>query len=94
MSTFEVAVIHMSTKMGRLKDNRTLADSYLDLINYTAFAAEFVKARHKVEPNGDIDRTEMAQKPAPNPKREENTREEIDSNIFDGNPWNVRNVLF
>jgi len=94
VSTFEVAVIHMSTKMGRLKDNRTLADSYLDLINYTAFAAEFVKARHKVEPNGDIDRTEMAQKPAPNPKREENTREEIESNIFDGNPWNVRTVLF
>ena len=87
-------MIHMSTKLGRLTDNRTLADSYLDLINYTAFASEFVKARHKVEPDGDLDITEMAQKLAPNPKREEKTREEIDNNVFDGNPWNVRSLLF
>jgi hypothetical protein len=37
----DVAMVQLATKLGRLAYNPGHADSYLDAVNYTAFAAEF-----------------------------------------------------
>jgi len=40
----EVAIILVSTKLARMNESPQLADSYIDAINYLAFAAGFAKA--------------------------------------------------
>jgi len=41
ITAYEVAMIHVATKMARLQDARTLDDNYIDAMNYMAIAAQF-----------------------------------------------------
>jgi len=41
ITPFEVAMIHVSTKLARIQASPTKEDSYMDAINYLAFAAQF-----------------------------------------------------
>ena len=41
ITPFEVAMIHVSTKLARIQAAPTKDDSYIDVINYLAFAAQF-----------------------------------------------------
>lgn len=41
ISTYDVAMIHVATKLARMKNQRNHQDSYIDAINYLSFAAEF-----------------------------------------------------
>jgi hypothetical protein len=41
ITTYDVSVIMMAVKMSRLVNNKTHKDSWVDLINYTAFAGQF-----------------------------------------------------
>jgi len=79
ITKYDVAMIHVATKLGRLQETRWLDDNYIDGVNYLAFAAQFINARGKnskpdnaTEDDGVI---EMARKLAPTPRREEKPRE-------------------
>ena len=41
VTDFDVAIILMCVKLSRVAQSAKSIDSYIDLINYTAFAAEF-----------------------------------------------------
>ena len=41
ISSYDVAMIHVATKMARMKTSRTHKDNYVDAVNYLAFAAQF-----------------------------------------------------
>ena len=41
ITAYEVAMIHVATKMARLQEARTLDDNYIDAMNYMAIAAQF-----------------------------------------------------
>lgn len=41
ISMYDVAMILAMNKIARLQESRTKADHYIDLINYSAFAAQF-----------------------------------------------------
>ena len=41
ITPFEVAMVHVSTKLARIQASPTKDDSYIDVINYLAFAAQF-----------------------------------------------------
>ena len=41
ITAYEIAMIHVATKMARLQEARTLDDNYVDAMNYMAFAAQF-----------------------------------------------------
>lgn len=41
ITPFEVAMIHVSTKLARIQASPAKDDSYIDAINYLAFAAQF-----------------------------------------------------
>ena len=84
ITAYDVAIIQVATKLGRLQEARTLDDNYIDMINYTAFAAQFAKA-NETQTAMEDDIAEMARKLAP-PKREEKTREKTNiSSPFAGN---------
>jgi hypothetical protein len=69
-------MIHVATKLARIKNSPKLDDNYLDMVNYAAFCAEFVHGQN-ISTNDAVedDIAEMARKLAPTPKREEKTRE-------------------
>lgn len=84
ITAYDVAMIQVATKLGRLQEARTLDDNYIDMINYTAFAAQFAK-RNETPTAMEDDIAEMARKLAP-PKREEKTREKNStSGTYDAN---------
>ena len=41
ITAYEIAMMHVATKMARLQESRTLDDNYVDAMNYLAFAAQF-----------------------------------------------------
>jgi len=75
VTKYDVAMIHIATKMGRIVENPKHCDSFIDLVNYGAIAAEFATVSSNVESTED-DIAQMARKLAPIPKREEKSREE------------------
>jgi Domain of unknown function (DUF6378) len=48
ITPYDVAVIQMAVKLGRMPESRHDEDHYVDLVNYASFAAEF--SRPKEEP--------------------------------------------
>ena len=67
ITPYDVAVIQVAVKLGRLQESRDLSDNYIDTINYLAFAAQFINAK---PPNEQIeaDIAEFAKKYAPRPE--------------------------
>lgn len=82
----DVAMIHVATKLARISESPKLADSYMDAINYLAFAAEFAKAEVSTGADLEDEIAAMARRLAP--MRTENTHEKVhdlgDSNILFG----------
>jgi len=68
-TAYEIAMVHVATKMARLQESRTLDDNYVDAMNYLAFAAQFAPIHEppkvtepayrvptmKVEPTGMVE---------------------------------------
>lgn len=48
ISTYDVAMIHVATKLARMKNAREHYDSYVDAINYLAFAAQFANRQDTI----------------------------------------------
>jgi hypothetical protein len=66
ISKYDVAMIMVAVKMGRLQESRDLDDNYKDAINNLAFAAEFIGAKPSNEMI-EADIAEFAKKYAPRP---------------------------
>ena len=49
ISPYDVAMIMVALKLGRLQESRSLDDHYVDGINYMAFAAQFVNAKPAID---------------------------------------------
>jgi hypothetical protein len=75
ISKHDVAMIHVATKLARMAESPQLADSYMDAINYMAFAAEFAKAEVSTGANVEEEIAAMARRLAP--MRTENTHEKV-----------------
>lgn len=87
VTPYEVAMIHVATKMARLQESRTVDDHYVDAMNYLAFAAQFAPIHEaprvvdppykaptmKDEPTGmvEADIAEIAKRFAPNKPEEQ-----------------------
>jgi hypothetical protein len=74
MDEYDIAMIMHCVKLGRLQESRGKSDSYIDGINYLAFAAQFADAKNPPEPFDQAVEDEirtLAQKYAPIPNREE-----------------------
>jgi hypothetical protein len=41
ISSYDIAVVMMAVKMSRIGHNKSKPDSWVDLVNYTTFAAQF-----------------------------------------------------
>jgi hypothetical protein len=65
ISTYDVAMILHSVKLARIRGSRTHEDSYVDGINYLAFAGEFAQQEDSVVTAMEDDIAEMARKLAP-----------------------------
>jgi hypothetical protein len=74
ISPYDVSMIMVALKLGRLQDSRTLDDNYVDGINYLAFAAQFAKAKTSIETAVEDDIVAMAKRLSP--KKPENMNEE------------------
>jgi len=70
ISPYDVAMILHCTKLGRLQENRTNADHYVDGINYLAFSGQFAGLRASVEAAVEDDIAALARKFAPVKKDE------------------------
>jgi len=66
VTPYEVAMIEVAVKLGRLQNARDLQDNYIDSINYLAFAAQFISAKPDNATIED-DIAEFAKKYAPRP---------------------------
>ena len=44
ITSYDIAIIMVAVKMGRLQESRQKKDTYIDAINYLAFASEFANA--------------------------------------------------
>jgi len=65
ISPYDVAMIMVALKLGRLQESRSLDDHYVDGINYMAFAAQFAKAQTSIETAIGDDIAAMAKRFAP-----------------------------
>ena len=65
ISTYDVAMILHCVKLARLQEARTKEDSYIDSVNYLAFAAEFSQQPGSVFVAVEDDAAAMAAKLAP-----------------------------
>jgi hypothetical protein len=79
ISPYDVSMIMVALKLGRLQDSRTLDDNYVDGINYLAFAAQFAKAKTSIETAVEDDIVAMAKRLAH--KKPENANEEDPADI-------------
>ena len=79
ISPYDVSMIMVALKLGRLQDARTLDDNYIDGINYLAFAAQFAKAKTSIETAVEDDIVAMAKRLAH--KKPENPDEEDTADI-------------
>lgn len=71
VTAYDVAMICHAVKLGRLEENRTNADNYVDGINYYAFAASFATSPQDTL---EDDIVAMARRLAP--RKQENANEE------------------
>jgi len=74
ISSYDVSMIMVALKLGRLQEARGLDDNYVDGINYMAFAAQFAKAKTSIETAVEDDIIAMAKRLSP--KKSENMNEE------------------
>ena len=65
ISTYDVAMIMVALKLGRLQESRSLDDHYVDGINYMAFAAQFANTQTSIETAIGDDIAAMAKRFAP-----------------------------
>lgn len=72
VTPFEVCIMHISTKLARSVESPTKEDTWLDLINYAAFAGQFSNSRsngnekvNMAQLEADISAAEIARKFAP-----------------------------
>ena len=65
ISPYDVAMILHCTKLGRLQENRTNPDNYVDGINYLAFASQFSTSEEQAKVALEEDIAAMARKFAP-----------------------------
>ena len=69
VSEYEVAIFNMATKLGRIPERPDYADNYIDLNNYSAFAAQFAKIPDAVQ-QMENDVRAMASKLSPYPREQ------------------------
>jgi tRNA G10 N-methylase Trm11 len=74
ISPYDVTMIMVALKLGRLQESRGLDDNYIDGINYMAFAAQFAKAKTSIETAVEDDIVAMAKRLSP--RKSENMNEE------------------
>ena len=72
VTPFEVCIMHISTKLARSVESPTKDDTWIDLINYAAFAGQFSHSRSNGNDKvnlaaleADINAAEIARKFAP-----------------------------
>lgn len=72
VSAFEVCIFHIATKLARSVESPTKDDTWVDLINYAAFAGQFSTQRgygneavNLAQMEADIHASEIARKFAP-----------------------------
>lgn len=72
VSPFEVCIMHISTKLARSVESPTKEDTWIDLINYAAFAGQFSNQRSNgnekvnlAQLEADMNAAEIARKFAP-----------------------------
>jgi hypothetical protein len=65
ISVYDVAMIQVATKLGRLQEARTHEDNYIDAINYMAFGAQFSKTMSSVSTAVEDDIVAIAKRFAP-----------------------------
>jgi midasin (ATPase involved in ribosome maturation) len=90
ISPYDVTMIMVALKLGRLQESRGLDDNYIDGINYMAFAAQFAKAKTSIETAVEDDIVAMAKRLSP--KKSETTNEEdpVDASVVRASlitPW-------
>lgn len=71
ITAYDIAMICHAVKLGRLEENRTNSDNYVDGINYYAFAASFATSPQDTL---EDDIVAMAKRLAP--RKQENANEE------------------
>ena len=62
ISPYDVSMVMVALKLGRLQESRSLDDNYVDGINYMAFAAQFAKAQKSIETAVEDDIVAMAKR--------------------------------
>jgi hypothetical protein len=72
ISPYDIAMIQVATKLGRLQEDRINSDSYVDGVNYLAFAAQFAGAQSSIETAVEDDTAAMIAKKFANLKAQEN----------------------
>jgi hypothetical protein len=65
ISQYDVAMIQVATKLGRLQEARNHDDNYIDAINYMAFGAQFAALQGSIETAVEDDFAAIARKFAP-----------------------------
>lgn len=66
ISPYDIAMIQVATKLGRLQEDRLNGDSYVDGVNYLSFAAQFAGAEESIATSIEDDTAAMiARKYAP-----------------------------
>jgi hypothetical protein len=65
ISVYDIAMIHVATKLGRLQESRTHEDNYIDAVNYLAFGAQFSKTMTSVSTAVEDDIVAIAKRFAP-----------------------------
>jgi len=70
ISPYDIAMIQVCLKLGRLQEARTHKDNYIDSINYMAFAAQFADQGISVSTALNDDIRAMVERLAPESKEE------------------------
>jgi len=70
ITPYDVAMIHLATKMARIASNTRYADNYVDGVNYMAFAAQFAGIQTSTAEEEEIAALARKFAPAPHPSGE------------------------
>lgn len=87
VTPYEIAIVHIATKLARMAANPDHMDSYIDSVNYIAFAAQFVTKEMTQADKDEI--VSLARKFAPinRPKtQDEKTQDAIEKAIMPTSP--------
>ena len=69
ISVYDITMIQVATKLGRLQESRSLDDNYIDAMNYLAFGAQFSKSQSAVSTAMEDDIIAIAKRFAPAQKQ-------------------------